>query len=136
MAAVTAPGRTAAQHQSLLHFIGEGGWSDDRVLGKVRELVLPAIERAGPIEAWIIDDTGFSQAGAALGRGGASVLWSAWQAGQLPGGGFALTGQSACEPAGSVAALSAGRVGGRPCAAAQGGRARGPRLSNQAGDCA
>src|SRR6476660_4578293 len=28
MAAVTAPSRTAAQHQSLLHFVGEGGWSD------------------------------------------------------------------------------------------------------------
>src|SRR4029077_2384013 len=29
----------------------------------VRELVLPAIERAGPIEAWIIDDTGFPKQG-------------------------------------------------------------------------
>jgi SRSO17 transposase len=28
IAAVTAPARVAAQHQSLLHFIGEGGWSD------------------------------------------------------------------------------------------------------------
>jgi hypothetical protein len=27
---------------------------DDTVLGKVRELVLPGIERQGPIEAWII----------------------------------------------------------------------------------
>ena len=63
MAAVTAPGRTAAQHQSLLHFVGEGGWSDEKVLAKVRELVLPAIERAGPIEAWIIDDTGFPKQG-------------------------------------------------------------------------
>jgi SRSO17 transposase len=25
MAAITAPARTAAQHQSLLHFVGEGG---------------------------------------------------------------------------------------------------------------
>ena len=25
----------------------------------MRELVLPSIEREGPIEAWIIDDTGF-----------------------------------------------------------------------------
>jgi SRSO17 transposase len=41
MAAITAPGRTAAQHQSLLHFVGEGGWSDDDVLSKVREMVLP-----------------------------------------------------------------------------------------------
>ena len=63
MAAVTGPARTAAQHQSLLHFVGEGGWSDERVLTKVRELVLPAIERQGPIEAWIIDDTGFPKQG-------------------------------------------------------------------------
>lgn len=36
MAAVTAPDRTAAQHQSLLHFFGEGRWSDQAVLAKVR----------------------------------------------------------------------------------------------------
>ena len=59
MAAVTAPGRAAAQHQSLLHFVGQGGWSDERVLAKVREMVLPTIERHGAISAWIIDDTGF-----------------------------------------------------------------------------
>src|SRR5207344_2255432 len=63
MAAATGPARTAAQHQSLLHFVGEGGWSDERVLTKVRELVLPAIERQGPIEAWIIDDTGLPKQG-------------------------------------------------------------------------
>src|SRR6202049_4063716 len=63
MAAVTAPERTAAQHQSLLHFVGEGKWSDAKVLAKVRELVLPEIERHGPIEAWIIDDTGFPKKG-------------------------------------------------------------------------
>src|ERR1700757_3515220 len=59
IAAVTAPARVAAQHQSLLHFVGEGRWSDERVLAKVREMVLPAIECYGPIEAWIIDDTSF-----------------------------------------------------------------------------
>ena len=31
MAAVTAPDRTAAQHQSLLHFVGQGKWSDEKV---------------------------------------------------------------------------------------------------------
>src|SRR5947209_10097565 len=59
MAAITAPARTAAQHQSLLHFVGESCWADDDVLVKVRQMVLPSIERGGPIEAWIIDDTGF-----------------------------------------------------------------------------
>ena len=49
MAAITAPDRTAAQHQSLLHFIGVGKWSDAKVLAKVREMVLPHIERHGAL---------------------------------------------------------------------------------------
>jgi SRSO17 transposase len=63
MASKTDPDRMEAQHQSLLHFIGISEWSDERVLAKVREMVLPAIERHGPIEAWIIDDTAFPKQG-------------------------------------------------------------------------
>jgi SRSO17 transposase len=63
MAAVTAPAQVAAKHQSLLHFVGNAPWSDAAMLAKVGELVLPAIERSGPIEAWIIDDTGFPKKG-------------------------------------------------------------------------
>ena len=63
IAAVTEPARVAAQHQSLLHFVGEGRWSDTAVLAKVRELVLPQMQRRGPIEAWIIDDTSFPKQG-------------------------------------------------------------------------
>ncbi len=63
MAAVTAPSRVAAQHQSLLHFVGNAPWSDERVLARVGEQVLPSIERSGPIEVWIIDDTGFPKKG-------------------------------------------------------------------------
>jgi len=55
MAAMTAPDRTAAQHQSLLHFVGKGDWSDDAVMGKVREHVVPHIETHGAISAWIVD---------------------------------------------------------------------------------
>ncbi len=36
MAAVTDPARVSAQHQSLLHFVGKAGWSDERVLARVR----------------------------------------------------------------------------------------------------
>ena len=63
MAAAMAPGRTAAKHQSLLHFVGEAPWSDEAVLAKVRDIVQPAIEARGKIEAWIVDDTGFAKKG-------------------------------------------------------------------------
>ncbi|WP_316231070.1 IS701 family transposase [Bradyrhizobium sp. SZCCHNR1051] len=63
MAARTAPARTAAQHQSLLHFVNASPWSDEKVLAKVCEMVLPAMEKAGPIEAWILDDTSFAKKG-------------------------------------------------------------------------
>ena len=116
MAAVTAPARTAAQHQSLLHFVGEGGWSDERVLGKVREIVLPAIERQGSVEAWIIDDTGFPK------QGRHSVGVARQYCGQLGkqdncqvAVSLSLANRHASLP--WLAALSAGRVGGRPRAA-------------------
>lgn len=63
IAAATAPEHTSAQHQSLLHFLAKGEWSDAIVLGKVREFVVPQIERHGAIRAWIIDDTGFPKHG-------------------------------------------------------------------------
>src|SRR6202022_1191357 len=63
MAAKTAPARTAAGPQSLLHFVGAAPWSDEKVLAKVREMVLPAMKQHGPIEAWIIDDTAFPKQG-------------------------------------------------------------------------
>ena len=63
MAAVTAPARAAAKHQSLLHFVGQASWSDEALMAQVRDHVLPAIERHGPIRAWIIDDTGFPKKG-------------------------------------------------------------------------
>jgi SRSO17 transposase len=63
MAAVTAPARVAAKHQSLLHFVGQSPWSDEAVMAQVRDHVLPVLERQGPIKAWIVDDTGFPKKG-------------------------------------------------------------------------
>ena len=63
MAAVTAPAEVSAQHQKMLHFVSNSPWPDEPVLAKVREVVVPQIERHGPIEAWIIDDTGFPKKG-------------------------------------------------------------------------
>jgi len=64
LAAVTAPARVSAKHQSLLHFVGQAPWSDEALIAQVRDWVLPRmIERGGPITAWIIDDTGFPKKG-------------------------------------------------------------------------
>src|SRR6202048_3530743 len=63
IAAGTAPHEASVQHQRLLHFVANAPWSDEPVLAKVRELVVPAIHRHGPIEAWIIDDTSFPKCG-------------------------------------------------------------------------
>ena len=64
LAAVTAPARVSAKHQSLLHFVGQSPWSDEALLARVRDRVLPRmIKRGGTITAWIIDDTGFPKKG-------------------------------------------------------------------------
>jgi SRSO17 transposase len=63
MAAVTAPAGVSVQHQKMLHFVANSPWSDVRVLAKIREIVLPEIERHGPIQVWTIDDTSFPKQG-------------------------------------------------------------------------
>ena len=63
MAARVEPGRVQATHQSLHHLIAKADWSDRAVLALVRSRVLPAIVQHGPIQAWIIDDTGFPKKG-------------------------------------------------------------------------
>jgi SRSO17 transposase len=63
IASVVAPTRVSAEHQSLLHFVGQSAWSDESLLAKVRELVVPAMETQRRIEASIVDDTGFVKKG-------------------------------------------------------------------------
>jgi SRSO17 transposase len=63
MAVVTKPTHVSAQHQKLMHVVANSEWSDEQMLAKVRELVVPSMTRRGPIEAWIIDDTSFPKQG-------------------------------------------------------------------------
>ncbi len=63
MAAVTEPGRVAAKHQSLLHFVGQAPWSDEALLRRVREQTLSVMESRGQVRAWIVDDTGIPKKG-------------------------------------------------------------------------
>ena len=64
MAARLRPDRTAAEHQSLLHFVGQSPWDGDALLRAVRQAVVPAMTARSPVTAWIVDDTGFPKKGA------------------------------------------------------------------------
>src|SRR5919202_2440902 len=63
MAARIAPARVQAAHQSLHHVVAKAEWDDAAVLRAVRQRVLPAIERHGPVRYWIVDDTAFPKQG-------------------------------------------------------------------------
>jgi SRSO17 transposase len=63
MAARLDPAHVPSAHQALHHFVASAPWSDAAVLTAVRERVLPALLRQGPITAWILDDTGFPKKG-------------------------------------------------------------------------
>ncbi len=63
IASMVSPARAAAAHQSLLHFVGQSGWSDEAMLAKVGELAAPAFAAHGGVESWIVDDTGFQKKG-------------------------------------------------------------------------
>jgi SRSO17 transposase len=63
MAALLAPARVRQTHQSLHHLVADAPWQDEAVLKAVREYALAAIERRGPIQAWIVDDTGMPKKG-------------------------------------------------------------------------
>jgi SRSO17 transposase len=52
-----------AMRQSLHHLVAKAPWSDDLVLEQVRHFVLPAMQKHGPVVAWIVDDTGFPKKG-------------------------------------------------------------------------
>jgi SRSO17 transposase len=49
--------------QSLHHLVAKAPWSDEVMLEQVRNYVLPAMQKQGPVVAWIVDDTGFPKKG-------------------------------------------------------------------------
>ncbi len=63
MAARLAPDNVQRMHQSLHHLVADAPWSDEAVLDRALESVLPAMLHRGPVVAWVIDDTGFPKQG-------------------------------------------------------------------------
>ena len=63
MAARMEPAQVQATPPSLHHGVAKAEWDDAAVLRAVRQQVMPAIERHGPIAYWIIDGTSFPKKG-------------------------------------------------------------------------
>lgn len=57
------PDRMDAAHQRLLHFTVDSPWSDREVRTAAARYALDALVAREPVEAWILDDTGFLKQG-------------------------------------------------------------------------
>lgn len=54
--------RVSAKHQALHHFVARAEWSDEEMLRRVAQWVLPKMDFSGG-GWWIVDDTGFPKKG-------------------------------------------------------------------------
>jgi SRSO17 transposase len=63
MAAKVDPRNVRARHQSMHHFVADAPWDPRGVLRVAREWVLDQFDRHGPVQAWVIDDTGIPKKG-------------------------------------------------------------------------
>src|SRR5258706_7394082 len=57
------PASADAAHQRLLHFVSNSPWSDRNVRRAGARYALDAMTTRGPVQTWIVDDTGFLKQG-------------------------------------------------------------------------
>lgn len=62
MAAGVDPLRASARHQALHHFVAKADWSDEELLRRISQWVVPKMDLSTG-GFWIIDDTGFPKKG-------------------------------------------------------------------------
>ena len=62
MASYLAPDAARSRHQSLHHFVADSAWSDEQMLNRVAQWVVPTMD-LGDGAWWIVDDTGFPKQG-------------------------------------------------------------------------
>jgi SRSO17 transposase len=63
MAARLDPENIQPMRQCLHHLVAKAPWSDEVLLERVHNDVLPTMRKQGPVVAWIVDDTGFPKKG-------------------------------------------------------------------------
>src|SRR6266700_2598392 len=61
--ACTDPALAKAAHDRLLHFISDATWDDHEVRCEAAEYALAEMTAQEPVQAWIVDDTGFLKQG-------------------------------------------------------------------------
>ena len=63
MAARIDPRHTESRHQSMHHFVADAPWSAEEMVRVARDWALEQFDRHGPVEAWVVDDTGIPKKG-------------------------------------------------------------------------
>jgi SRSO17 transposase len=63
MAAKIDPWHVGSRHQSMHHFVAKAPWEEGAVLQAASDYALAQLERHGPVEAWVVDDTGMPKKG-------------------------------------------------------------------------
>src|SRR5215469_8135446 len=134
MAARLCPDNVRQTHQSLHHVVADAPWSDEDLLQQVRRYVLPAMQKQGPVVAWVVDDTGFPK------KGTHSVGVVRQYCGQVGkqencriGVSLSLSTANASLPI--AWRLYLGNLDRRQETEKSGGHSRGDRVSDQTGNC-
>ena len=65
-------GNVSRRHQSIQHVVSEANWKDGPVRERVLGRVVPAMQKRGTIEHWIVDDTTLLKSG----RHGVAIQYS------------------------------------------------------------
>src|SRR2546425_5168977 len=80
-------GQVDALHQRLIHFLTDSQWSDRAVRRESARYGLSAMMEREPIDAWIVDDTGFLKQGTHSVGGQRQYTGSAGKTAKSPVGG-------------------------------------------------
>jgi hypothetical protein len=134
LAAATDLTDVSAKHQALHHFVAKSAWSDEPVLARVRNWVLPELDLENG-NYWIVDDTGLPK------KGRHSVGVARQYCGQVGkpencqcAVSLSIDSDRSRESASPLQALPTGGLGQRSSAPRPSGRSGRPHLRLQARD--